>query len=783
MIHLKITSKTHTETYSFNALQVSIGSGASDIKLPNESLQPIHVQIIEENGSFTILNVANDPFVTLNLLPFGKKAITNSDTIQIGETSIEFTGKLSPTKEEQKQADHSDEESVDLEALLREVEEFDTFPEEQIEQQAFEPFSNQASEEPVLHKSSHTLESETPDSQEETFYHPQGTIIEVDDEVDTSSDKEAQEAIAHQVAEKKRRFFTSLAFIFLLAALVGCVVAYLKISHESTKEQMIATEGVSDVAMALAYAQVNHIIPQKQNWFDPDFLKNNLASVLSTEYPSFANIDNQGQFQNCPYMLRIYTSADLKQFLVIAQPEATLFHWLFPKPAIAVDSKTMEMRMISNIRALNRLLANPNVLDSPNAAEISYLVRQGDPITLYSFGLGKGFSPPKALALVRPGAENFIYNAPRYHHFGESLLKKAVSLLQIVGNSHEVTRLQQQMNELSKFPNFVLYSSQGMQKAIQAQKALATLVPNNPFLTAYLSLDANERITNSHLLLNEDYPDFFAQSALQQELHPTILSTMGAMNKPPNTEVASLGSNESPLPLNDIDKEVDPSKPLFLQLSALTMERQRALKAVSDRIIVLLNSHNEGKAPVFSDTFSKLLTWYVQVDQQQQEKVMHELTELYREHSQMPLSQFSAYVRSAGLGIVAKESLHSFSQELNSIKLSAEQVKQQMKKIQDSTSFVELDHTVIETAALLNLNRLPDPEQLIKYQNEMRTETLQQLGKFILSPSSRLPPSAFLEENRALITHILKTAWVTDPDEYDFYLNEFDLLAEDAEKP
>ena len=758
MIRITLTSITPAKAFTFKTCPVRIGSTGADIIL--SGLQAEHLKIFEENGSFFVVNSANDPFVTLNDLPFGKKNINNHDTIQIGSHILKFEANPNAPREVKEPPKRS--ENIDLAALFREVEELEG-----------------DDREPLKLKSPAKIDRSEPTAGTGSQPH-YASVIEADDEIEPLQEKKEEPSFSQS---KIWRLFSAVGSVLLIFIAIGFAIAYLKVDDKSTREQMVAAEGVADVSMALAYAQVNHITPQKQNWFDPDFLKNNLISVLSAEYPSFANIDNLGQFQNCPYILRIYTSTDLKQFLVIAQPEPTLLHWLFPRPAIAVDSKTMEMRKISNIKALNRLLANPNVLDSPRAAEISYLVRQGELIELSSFLNNQGFAAPKALSLVRPGSENLIYNAPRYYHFTEALLIKSLSLLQILGSSYEVTRLQQQMSDLSQFSNLVLYSSQGMQKAIQAQKALAMLVPNHPFMVAYLNLSNEGYITNSHLLLNDDHSDFLASAPTPQS---TVLGLGSLSNVPKlagNREIADARPFVKNTPLHEITSEIDPNHPLLLRLAALTADRQRALKSVSDRMIVLLNGHDEGKTVAFSDNFSKLLTWYLQVEQQRQEKIMQELKALYQEYSAMPLSQFTDYVKVAGLGLIARESLTQFSVEIGNTALTPEQVGQQFQKIQAAKSFSELSKVVAETASMLSLIRMPDHEKLISYQNEMRLRTLQQLSKFMLSPSSRLPPSEFSENNRIILGLILKDAWVIDNDEMAFYLNEFDLLIEENQKP
>ncbi len=92
MIELIITSSTPHKKFSFESTFVVIGSSNADLTLPEPSLKPEHLKIFEEQGSFTVVNCANDPFVTLNGVPFGKRKLQNHDLIQIGKISIHFEG-------------------------------------------------------------------------------------------------------------------------------------------------------------------------------------------------------------------------------------------------------------------------------------------------------------------------------------------------------------------------------------------------------------------------------------------------------------------------------------------------------------------------------------------------------------------------------------------------------------------------------------------------------------------------------------------------------------------
>jgi hypothetical protein len=630
MIKLKINPDSKSTELIFNKKEITIGSGITqsvDLSLPEELLHDIHVLISFQDNKFLITNVANDPLVTLNGSPFWKKTINTLDRIQIGKTTIEFC------------VDFEDKKPIidELEALLRQVDELDSIDHTEVKVQDEEVYI--APKKPSIIIETSSSPEQEPELQK---------IPDLEDITPASMQENLNENKA-PINNSNFRFYLTIVAAVCVAMFLSSVIFYVRVNSQSHREKIIAAEGVSDVSMALTYAQVYRLKPQRQNWIDPEFLKTNLSSVLSPGYPTFANIDKQGQFLNCPYILRIYTSSDLSRFLVIAQPEPSLMQWLVPKATIALDSTTMELHSIDDIKILNRLLANANSLDDFNAKEISELVQSSPIITLDLFGSKKGFLPPRALSLVFPGAENVVYNSPRYYHFGESLLKRAVDLVEDFSNKEEIVRLQQEVSELSKFPNMVIYSSQGIEKALQAHQALTMLAPDNSFLAAYLSFNHHGVVIGSHLLYEGN-------------------STSELIDQ----------ADLEPIPFGDDFYE---RQLLLTQLKTLAYDRHEALKAISDDMIALLHNNTTGHAIAFSDRFPVLWDKYQKTDIEYNNNISSTLESIYAVHSDMKPELFGNYLRAAGLGNFADKTL------------VAEAIKNdEEKKIKDLNTRLQLSH-------------------------------------------------------------------------------------------
>jgi hypothetical protein len=655
MIKLIVNPEKNPVENVFNKSTIIIGSGfptEADLYLPEETLQPNHVQIQNQEDRYVITNSANDPFVSLNGIPFGKRVLKNNDLLQIGHTMIRIVIESSPesTQEENlltarvfpkeplgnaderldkivhkilesKQnkslrsnastpitgpsTDESSTEGVaeenfeahdqDLQALLEQVEQLESLGQKAEEYKPTQESMDLSTVdesiiEPVSSESASTAPS---------------PAASLKDEDATESEEEGkawnQKKLQDQPTPKETRWnwkLISFVIVVLFAIiLIGASFFYSQMLAENVKEEIKAAEAVADVAMSLAFAQTNHIKPPNQNWSDPDFLKTNLMAILPPEHIPLPYLDNQGQLSHVSYLLRIYTSSDLSQFLVIAQPAPSLLQWLIPKASVLAYSKGMELRKTTDLKSLNRLLLSPTTLDGMSAIEVNYLIKQGEIIPLNILGPkndNQEFLPPKALALIRPEAENLIYNAPKYYHFSEVFLKKAQVLADLDIDSFELALLQQEMDELNKYPHLVFYTAQGMQRARQSQTFIETLLPNHKFLVGYLKLNPTGKIISSHLLI-EDNNSKTAPNTLVAETYNPIDEEIN--NHAPDYLLEDVGESftlpeldDTVAVVNDAPEEMGPHSPLDQELASITADHKQALLALETELQQLLTS-------------------------------------------------------------------------------------------------------------------------------------------------------------------------------------------------
>jgi hypothetical protein len=418
-----------------------------------------------------------------------------------------------------------------------------------------------------------------------------------------------------------------------------------------------------------------------------------------------------------------------------------------PKAAITVDSSFMELRKISDLKTLNRLLINAK-LDTSNSTDVASLVKLGELIPLAALKRNHphaGFDLPKALGFIHPGAENLIYNGIRYYPLGESLLKKAIAIYDNEENGPDLIPLIDEISLFTRFPHIILYSSEGMHMAQRGNKALATFFPHYKFLYAYLQFNQLHFAHRSTLLIDDNDDRAIA--------------------------TASIETHE---PLEKIELEgdirVDKQHPLYYKLIALHNENEQALKPIKDKI------EHEKNNPQWNSPrkLAALNINYEMLTQKMHERAIRAIIVLQQENSSMPFSQFMNYIKATKTESHLEKNLEMQLKNSDKSSLQASLIKENIEKIKEAASIKELNNVLTKASQLLTLDSIPNPTQIIAFQIEIHSNTIHKLDALLLHPESPLPPVG--AEDRDALSHILKSAWVTDEGEFDYYLHEFDLL-------
>lgn len=781
MIRLILNPKTEPEIHLFNKSVIVIGAESleSDISLPKLNLQPIHLKIMEQDGFVTIINVANDPFASLNGHPFGKKLLKTGDLISLHEFEILFeflqeSSLLSSQKEEVHQLEaaliaedqgHSSPSLLNISLPFeKEIEGFKDGEWQPADIQAV--LKDIEIVQPPKVAAPLIPQPEPPKVEKEIRKQPASLKDDYLKELDDDNQKLSLGLEPTEQNHLYQAWKWIIFFIFsalTIAGIIGTVI-YLTVSDNTEVQEVKVAQGMADIAIALTHAKIHHLRPHNQNWSDVDFIKTNLQTILP-QIPSYASeIDSQGQFNCCSYSLRIYTSNDLTHFLLIAQPAPSLLHWLIPKAVILIDSQDMELRLIKDIKSLNRLLANPDPLEGFNSKDIQTLVKQGELIRLNSLAQEDrhhDFIPPKQLAWIRPGSENLIYNAPRYYRLGQPLIQKAIALSTLKGTSQEVKALREEIECFACLNNLVIYADQGKKSALLAKQGITTFAPSDKVLFGYLAFATQGKIHQAHLLKDEDEFKDGLSLVPPKEKETDLIAMQSPLEK---------GIKEEKFTRPEEPKFVDASHPIYIQLSSLSHAREQDLRPLANAIIELLKQEMHTPTHDFQERFQGLSHEYILVDNQHKEKAKQILSILYNQYEDMPTVQFIHFVQQTGFDQLIQQNEQSFTlADENCI----QNLETMLTYIDKSKTLVELDNLTEIACSWLNFDHIRSPDELIKYQNLLRNKLLSQLEKLLLSYQQT--PSLNAEE-REVLEHVLNHERLIKPEEKEFFIEEFDRL-------
>lgn len=788
MIRLILNPETNPVEHLFYKDTIVIGSsqsGEADLTLPGEELDDVHIRIFLRDQRYIALNQANDPFVTINGLPFGKKTLRENDLLQIGKTLIrihlegaeeELEAAVSQKKESwgdtaheipqilekalsEKQARRapgsaqeleSDEyANLDIDELMRQVE----LLEGQTNSSLPPPeLDLQEEQEKIFFEENISPEQKEPRPKMQSL--KDDYLKYLDDDTEMEIDKfmtRKWKSGPPKPPEEKNVYFNLILKLFLALFIIAAILLsywYYMLLERSEEEEFKAARAVSDIAMALNYANFYQVRPQNQNWSDPEFLKSNLTAILAKNFQPMVHLDHQGKFTNTPYILRIYTSSDLTQFLVLAQPVPSWEQWIVPKHSIAVSLNQMELRKMSDLRVINRILLNTETLDGNSQHAIDGFLMHNEMIPIRELVTSEGnqgFVPPKALGLSRPGADNFIYNAPRYYLFGESFIHRAIDLAGNPDSNHEIGLFRQQVEKLAHFKDLVLYAPNGLNQATEAKKSIGAFLPGSTVSLAYLQYNSKGMVVGSHLLFED----------AQKEI--AIADTLSKRENTPPSSISEEATDA-----------------LSLQLQTLAKERQAALGDLSSQLIHLLQNNLDVPTPEFKKEFKATYKQYVTASNRLNKKINQRLIALEQEYTKVPLCDFLEKTEKYGLQKIARPLLEKqvSPEELNCQNQDFEVL---LKKVDDVDDLAALDVVVKQISEFLAIEKIPNTDRLIAYQGHAKGHVQKKLSNLLMSGDFDHAAVRFTAENRALLLSILQGAWITDPDEVHYYVEEFDL--------
>ena len=561
------------------------------------------------------------------------------------------------------------------------------------------------------------------------------------------------------------------AIILLCSATIGFGL-FFYISTLHARQEVRAAQGLSDIAMALTHAHITDSKPKYVAPDDPEFILKEIQASLPAKYWNESPTTQSGTFGLEAYEIRIFSENDLSKFLLIAKPHESWTQTLFPKASIILPSHTMKLYRSTNLYPWTQLLGRTHKLNEINPQDILNLAKEEQEILLTSLASDEnGFLPPKELALIDEFYQGKLYNAPRYYPITQPLIREALNL-----DSDSNSLLAETAARYHYLDGLVCYTTEGPEVAEVAAKSLTLYAPKSELLLGYVEIDQESgQVNKAHLL-----PQQLSAKA-QKTLDATLPNFL------PFKAVSS-SANTAPNSPEVYSESFSTSHPFYTAMKQWSSKREKALQNVSQKIQELFESNNQQELGDFHQKHATLLEEYQTINEQFRDTISNNLSDLYSKyvHNESSQSISDAF-------FMAIQANHFQSFIPNTLKYQAGLAKSGLpphqeaaaliSKLELAQNFTEVDHLVSQAVDIITPQNIRDLEQLLSLQNSLRTQVLRTIGRFLLSPDHQLSSDTFQEHNRIKLDSILSKANITEDEERDFYLKEFDLLIEKHRTP
>jgi hypothetical protein len=484
-------------------------------------------------------------------------------------------------------------------------------------------------------------------------------------------------------------------------------------------------------------------------------------------------------------MLRVYTSNDLSHFLLLAQPEPNLWQWLISRETVLLDSATMQLHRLTDLRALNRLLANTKPLEGSNALEISHLVSQAPLIRLATLATETGhreFFPPKGLQKLSPGGDTRIYNAPRYYLFSQRLTAAIGAHLRdetMEGAEERSAELRKQVVEFDKLPQFVFFTTEEEPLLGATYRQIEGWVPDQQALLAQVMLDGDgKRILTSYVFGHQ----FFE---LGEEDASGALAARRAMFSSATSDRNAIGTDIPSIPVSEV---------LGRELNIAVQHRRQVLEQPYHALRTLLENFLQAPQEHFMRDATQLLQQLENIDLGEQVDIRQAVVDSYRvnvlENESLSHGDFVVAAKEAGVApYIPIEFLRVEQTDDGAapVFVQAEQPVSEytlkdfsdvLNRIQHAEDVAGLGEAVNEANVILADLPVEDTDKLRMLRNKFRLQLAHRLEQLLLGPMSPLPVSSINDRGRAQLSSLLVSAGIDDEEQREYYLQEFDRLIE-----
>jgi len=769
MIKLTINPDTKAEQHTFNQPSIVIGTGASEqitLPLSEESLQEEHVKILYQDEGYLIINTANDPLVTLNDEPFGKRVLATGDRLTLASTTIQFNAV------EQQEATSAEltEQNDELDDLLMGEAE-STLDEPMLIPEA-ENFLKDLSTENIdieeeLLKLNELFQDDDETPKAEPASAPTTQEEEINfEELDVDALFEKVEQLDLEIKEQSPGEETP--------------AVKFPVDQEIPEEKLYrdeeSTEGDTAIEFTEAAADDELLFLDEEEELPSEEALSLEENDKEEEEEVFFTEEEEEEPLTTDSFLEeeaIEEEVDEEEFTFFDEdPNATATKEQ-QSPVQGFFSKTIKSTRF--LTAAMVLFAMTGILGavtyfnltSSNATEKIYAA-QGTA----DFAMAMAHASLHQETSEKGNLETNLQNVLSSQDRADSIIDNKGTLQSPYYNLHLIT------TDEGKDFFVVAQPTSGLKQWLLPRPAV--------FLSSKsMILQQTKNIATLRSLIHQKYPQEVTGEIISQlceEGTPITLSTLegspSGQGFTPPQELQEIAPTATQLVYNA------PRYYKFSQRFLQYATQQENPKQLKNYPYFVLYASDGVEAATQAKIRNLGIPFFFGSLQFSEEGNIASGHLLKEEEIPEPIATATEEIFEQEDSVEEETAtLATTTPEPTVEETETFQTEPLFTAIDEAEGLIELTTAVTELATHLNSEQVPNLDRLLTLQNNFRSRVLKKIGEIVLSPQQQAgETNSFTVENRELLDHILNTAKVNDREEKEFYLQEFDLLVEQYRK-
>jgi hypothetical protein len=564
-------------------------------------------------------------------------------------------------------------------------------------------------------------------------------------------------------------FFAFIFFKFFLSILVifSAILAfsYSRLLDRNSNDQRHMREVISDLSISLADIKINN--KQSDDLVSLSELSKNLQTFLPQGYWKECSVKKFiNNSKDSSYNLHFFHSKDLQYFFTIAIPKKSFTQSLLPQPSIYLHSDQFQIRSDFKIEYWESLTKQMSFLDKHLNYKLFDSTRGSHVWSLKSLegeNTKGSFTPPQDIEHISLDSDTLIYNAPRYYKLTLPVTLAAQHSIAQNSSEDSLKALHETLLPLLVFNNIIIYAPEGKQQALSTFYQIKLANPIHQARLGFIDFTPNYTIKDRFLILPKDVSLYTSEKGI---LPPEELYKLKQVKQKKLQETGLAFLEKTPdyllTPINVLKEKKALSEKFHKELKALLEQQEsipeNVLVEKRKQLSLAIEAHFSRLKDRLNSSISNAYATF---------KALHPKKSNSLFFKQLVNNKLDPY-----LSQKLKHSLSLVPKQL----IERKNIQKLSNEILTTESLNSLLRILKQAHEIIKEEEFEAPMDRLVIENTIRESSLKKLKIFIFQPSTKIKTSDNFLKDRDVFQDILSYSFLSDEQQRNFFLNEFDQL-------